>query len=109
MLNGAQCECTTRMSYYYYAMVWWRGRCRTTSLVIELEEQGAMAIQSMLWGTTAVIRVKYTYLTSVVVGPALYIHMHAAVTDADDEMIVVVSLSRSSGQVLLRRRVRTWL
>ena len=38
-----------------------------TSLVIELEENGAIYysyIQSMLWGTTAVIRVNYTYLNS---------------------------------------------
>ena len=44
----------------------------------------------MLWGTTPVIRVNYTYLNSG--GHPLYIHMHAAVTDADDEMIVVVSV-----------------
>ena len=36
------------------------------------------------------IRVNYTYLNSG--GHPLYIHMHAAVTDADDEMIVVVSV-----------------
>ena len=108
MLNGPQCECTTRMSYYYYAMVWWRGRCRTTSLVIELEEQGAMAIQSMLWGTTAVIRVKYTYLNSS--GGPSPVHTHACCCHRRRRRNDSRRLSRSSGQVLLRAaRVRTWL
>ena len=49
MLNGPQCECTTRMSYYYYAMAWWRGRWRT-SLVIELEENGAIAMYNQCYG-----------------------------------------------------------